>query len=61
MRVFAELEKIIDKIKKKGKNKDFDCIVGLSGGMDSSYMLHVLVKEFWIKTSCLFMLWRLEF
>ena len=31
-----ELEKIIEKIKKRGKGKDFDCIVGLSGGMDSS-------------------------
>ena len=47
--VSSELEKIIEKIKKKGKNKDFDCIVGLSGGMDSSYMLHVLVKEFGLR------------
>ncbi len=43
------LERIIDKIKKKGKGKDFDCIVGLSGGMDSSYMIHVLVKEFGLR------------
>ena len=28
---------------------DFDCIVGLSGGMDSSYMLHVLVKEYGLR------------
>lgn len=25
------------KIKKDGKNRDFDCIMGLSGGLDSSY------------------------
>jgi len=31
--------KIIDEIKKKGKNKKYDCIVGVSGGTDSSYMI----------------------
>lgn len=44
-----ELEKIINKIKKSQANKDFDCILGLSGGADSSYMLHVIVKEFNLK------------
>ena len=44
-----ELEKIISKIKKSQANKDFDCILGLSGGADSSYMLHVIVKEFNLK------------
>lgn len=33
------LQKIIDKIKKEGKGKNYDCIVGLSGGKDSSYTL----------------------
>ena len=45
----SELEKIISKIKKNQANKDFDCILGLSGGADSSYMLHVIVKEFNLK------------
>jgi len=44
-----ELEKIIDKIKKAGKNKEFDSILGLSGGVDSSYMLHLAVKEFGLR------------
>lgn len=44
-----ELSKIIDKIKKDGKGKDFDCILGLSGGVDSSYMLHLAVKEFGLR------------
>ena len=44
-----ELEKIIEKIKHDGKNKEFDCILGLSGGIDSSYMLHVAVKEFGLR------------
>ena len=39
-----ELEIIIDSIKKNGKGKDFDCILGMSGGIDSSYLLY-LAKE----------------
>ncbi|MDP3392413.1 N-acetyl sugar amidotransferase [Sediminibacterium sp.] len=45
----AELTSIIEKIKKEGKGKDFDCILGLSGGVDSSYMLHIAVKEFGLR------------
>lgn len=44
-----ELFQIIENIKKEGKGKDFDCILGLSGGVDSSYMLHVAVKEFGLR------------
>lgn len=36
-------------IKKKAKGKDFDSIMGLSGGLDSSYLLHMAVKEFGLK------------
>jgi len=45
----AELENMFSKIKSDGKNKDFDCILGLSGGVDSSYLLHMAVKEFGLK------------
>lgn len=44
-----ELSKIIEKIKTEGKSKEFDCILGLSGGVDSSYMLHIAVKEFGLR------------
>ena len=40
----AELDKIVEGIKKEGKGKDFDCIIGMSGGIDSSYLLY-LAKE----------------
>lgn len=43
------LESIVRKIKKSGEGKDFDCLLGLSGGMDSSYMLHLAVKEFGLR------------
>jgi N-acetyl sugar amidotransferase len=44
-----ELKSIMEKIKESGKGKEFDCILGLSGGVDSSYMLHLAVKEFGLR------------
>lgn len=38
---YDELMKIADKIKRTSRNKDFDCIIGLSGGLDSSYAAYV--------------------
>lgn len=35
------LEKIIDKIKNDGKGKPYDCIIGLSGGVDSTYVAYL--------------------
>jgi N-acetyl sugar amidotransferase len=40
-RGIAELMKIAEKIKRGKKNRDFDCIIGLSGGLDSSYCAYV--------------------
>lgn len=34
-----------EQIRRLGRDSDFDCIVGLSGGVDSSYMLHVAVVD----------------
>lgn len=39
-----KLEEIIQKIKKAGKNKEYDCIIGVSGGVDSTYVAYK-VKE----------------
>lgn len=39
-----KLQKIIGEIKLKGEDKKFDCIVGLSGGVDSSYVLYLVLK-----------------
>ena len=38
------IKKLVKKIKSEGKDKRYDCIVGVSGGTDSSYMLYVCVK-----------------
>ena len=39
------LNKIAEKIRRAGKGKKYDCIVGISGGRDSSFLLHLAVKE----------------
>ena len=43
------LARIVEDIKASGKGRDFDCILGLSGGLDSSYMLHLIVTEFGLR------------
>ena len=43
------LEEIIDKIKKEGEGKDFDCLMGMSGGIDSSYLLYVMVEKYGLR------------
>lgn len=40
----SRLNLIVDKVKKEGKGKKYDCIVGLSGGVDSSWALVQAVK-----------------
>ncbi len=40
-----EWENIVNKIKEEGKKKRYDCIIGISGGTDSSYLLHI-AKEY---------------
>ncbi len=32
------LESLVTKIKEKGKRKEYDCIIGVSGGVDSTYV-----------------------
>ena len=44
-----ELASIIRDIKKSGEDKKYDCILGLSGGLDSSYLLHLAVKEWQLR------------
>ncbi len=39
------LSDIVSRIKKYGKKKKYDCVIGLSGGVDSSYLLHYVVTE----------------
>lgn len=40
-----ELEQIVAKIKKSGRNKKYDCVIGVSGGIDSSYVAYIAKKH----------------
>jgi N-acetyl sugar amidotransferase len=42
---WEKLQEIASDIKKSGKNKKYDCIVGVSGGCDSSYLLYLVKKR----------------
>ena len=44
-----ELESIIAEIKKDGKGKEYDCLIGLSGGFDSTYVLHMAVTRWGLR------------
>ena len=39
------LNKVSARIKAEGKGKDFDCIIGLSGGLDSSYTAYITKEK----------------
>ena len=41
-----EVKEIVKKIKKRSAGNEFDCILGLSGGIDSSFLLHLVVTEY---------------
>jgi N-acetyl sugar amidotransferase len=40
-----ELSKLVEKIKKDGLGKPYDCIIGVSGGVDSSWALIEAIKQ----------------
>jgi N-acetyl sugar amidotransferase len=44
-----KLEKLIADIKEAGKGKEYDCISGVSGGVDSTYLTYML-KQFGLRT-----------
>jgi len=39
------LNKTVNQIKKEGKGKKYDCILGVSGGVDSTYLAYLLKKH----------------
>jgi len=45
----AMFRDLVATIKNSGKGKPFDSIMGLSGGLDSSYLLHLAVSEFGLR------------
>lgn len=43
-----ELDKIIQKMKDENKDKEYDCVLGLSGGIDSCYTAYLL-KQYGVR------------
>lgn len=43
-----KLHDLISAIKKSGENKEYDCIIGVSGGVDSTYVA-LLVKDYGLR------------
>ncbi len=44
-----ELDIILQDIKKYGEGRAYDCILGLSGGLDSCYLLHLAIKRWGLR------------
>lgn len=44
-RGWNDLQAIVRNIKKEGEGKEFDCIMGMSGGIDSSYLTYVAKEK----------------
>ena len=44
-----ELAKITEKIKKDGKGRDHNCLIGISGGVDSSYVAYIAKEKLGLK------------
>lgn len=44
-----KLEKLLAEVKKKGKNKEYDCIIGVSGGVDSTMVAYLTKKKFGLR------------
>ena len=42
-------DNIVDRMKENGKGKRYDCIIGVSGGTDSSYLMYVAKKEYGLR------------
>lgn len=47
----GELAHLLNQIKSQGKNQEYDCVMGLSGGVDSSYVAH-LAHEAGLRPLC---------
>lgn len=42
---WQEMEQLAATIKAEGAGKEYDCVIGLSGGVDSSYLAYLVVRK----------------
>lgn len=43
------LEKLVEQIKREGQGKPYDCVMGVSGGVDSTYVAYVAKTRFGLR------------
>lgn len=43
------LESLVKRIKKRGKNNEYDCLIGVSGGVDSTYVAYLVKKVYGLR------------
>jgi N-acetyl sugar amidotransferase len=43
------LENLIAKIKKSGAKNDYDCLIGISGGVDSTYVAYLVKRKYGLR------------
>ena len=44
-----ELEPVLERIRRDGRGRDHDCLIGLSGGVDSSYVTYLAKEKFGLR------------
>lgn len=44
-----ELQRLVDAMKAEGKGKKYDALIGVSGGCDSSYLMHLMTKKYGLR------------
>lgn len=52
MKLHPGLPMVLHKIRTEGEGKDYDCLIGLSGGVDSATVLHKMVTEHGLRPLC---------
>lgn len=45
----SELQRLVDEMKAAGKGKKYDALIGVSGGCDSSYLMHLMTKKYGLR------------
>jgi N-acetyl sugar amidotransferase len=43
------LAALVSRLKEEGRGRSYDCLIGLSGGIDSAYLAHVLITRFGLR------------
>ena len=45
----AEIDRMVARIKKDGEGREYDCLLGMSGGVDSSFLAYLAVAKFGLR------------